>query len=401
MPTSPNYVLRLYIFPLGKDDSQGRETAIFFIRSREKSPVERIRDELKKKSKKSTVSNYSLTSSERMLIETVEKATAQHNVNNVTRTKAYLDFYLRHPEIHWAFLGHMVSRNGGYNMTDLKGEFLTKLLSKKDRNSFFAFLERGNWLIFQDVYPQFLLYEESIKQNKPLFYLLPSLHVSSFMETVWNHLWRGEDSYTLCIALVINEQNYLEKRVVQNPVYQKEVLNKFEFIIQDLLSFNHILFPYGSNQLRGQTLHQFKLLHERILLGKRLYSVLFHDQERLSQTVSWAKKHPHTGSRKDYWPHIFNNVNEGIPGLTFPLRLKACKLRKGARKFYSPNLEHAWKNVRQPEAEQGDWYDDWRVVEYLEDDHVCMDGEIESDYCKTLERLEIAALAKKTINFFE
>lgn len=65
-------------------------------------------------------------------------------------------------------------------MTDLKGEFLTKLLAKKERESFFHFLERGNWLIFQDVYPQFLLYEESLRQKRPMFYLLPHLNVSIF-----------------------------------------------------------------------------------------------------------------------------------------------------------------------------------------------------------------------------
>ncbi|MDR4948142.1 DUF2515 family protein [Neobacillus cucumis] len=55
-------------------------------------------------------------------------------------------------------------------MTDLKGEFLTRLMTKKDRVLFFQFLERGNWLIFQDAYPQFLLYEESLrlKENEKI-----------------------------------------------------------------------------------------------------------------------------------------------------------------------------------------------------------------------------------------
>lgn len=124
---------------------------------------------------------------------------------------AYFDFYQKHPEIHWAFLGHMVSRNGGWNMTDLKGDLLTRLLTNKERDAYFTFLERGNWLIFQDAYPQFLLYGESLKRNKPLFYLLPALDISSFMESVWNYFWKRRDSYILTIALVINEQNYLEK----------------------------------------------------------------------------------------------------------------------------------------------------------------------------------------------
>lgn len=374
---------------------------IFFTRKRQITPLETIRKELKKKMKHSPAVSNELTFSEQELLNKINRMTQEHNLNNVTRTKAYLEFYLRHPEIHWAFLGHMVSRNGGWNMTDLKGEFLSKLLSPKERESFFHFLERGNWLIFQDVYPQFLLYEESLKQNSPMFYLLPQLNISMFMETVWNYFWRGRDTYILCIALVINEQSYLEQRVVQNPHYQQEVFNKIEFQLQSWLSFNQIVFPSEGNHVKGQTLQQFQSLHERILLGKRLYVVLFKNTDFHRQALDWAKCHPHTGSRKDYWPHLFNDVNEGAPGITYPLRLKSCRLRKGARRIYSPKLEHAWKNVSQPQAEPGDWFHDVSVVHYLEDDLEMMDGEIKNEYCKTLERLEVAALAKKTINFLE
>jgi hypothetical protein len=342
-----------------------------------------------------------ITKFEGTLLEKIRTETQEHNLNNVTRTKAYLELYLHHPEIHWAFLGHMVSRNGGWNMTDLKGEFLTRLLSKKERETFFSFLERGNWLIFQDVYPQFLLYEESLKQNKPLFYLFSFLNISTFMETIWNHFWQTQETYVLAIALIINEQSYLEKRVVQNQHYQKGVLNKFEFLLQDLLSFNHILFPCGKRNLTGLTLHQFESLNERILLGKRLYSVLFENKERHKQVLEWAKTHPHTGSRKDYWPHIFNNINEGIPGFAYQTRLKDCQLRSRARKIYSPALEHAWKNVSQAEAEKGDWFEDCRVVEYLTNTNEKIDGEIRNEYCKTLERLELAAIAKKAISILE
>lgn len=360
-----------------------------------------IRNELKKRKKRPPALSNPLTLVEKQLLNKIRSITRDYNLNNVTRTKAYLEFYIRHPEIHWAFLGHMVSRNGGWNMTDLQGEFLTKLLSLKERENFFHFLERGNWLIFQDVYPQFLLYEESLKQNKPLFYLLPQLNVSIFMETIWNYFWRIRDTYILCIALVINEQSYLERRVIQNPHYQKEVLNKIEFHLQDWLSFNQVVFPSGSDHLKGQTLHQFQSHHERILLGKRLYAVLFKNAEFNRQALDWAKRHPHTGSRKDYWPHLFNDVHEGTPGIPYPLRLKSCELLKGARRIYSPKLEHAWKNVNQSEAEPGDWFQDISVVDYLEDDLEMMDGEIKSEYCKTLERFEIAALAKKTIGFLE
>jgi hypothetical protein len=376
---------------------------IFFIRNPEKTPIETIKDELKVKMKKAAIIDAkNLTKEEQGLIDWVKSTTRELNQNNVTRTKAYFDFYQIYPEIHWAFLGHMVSRNGGWNMTDLKGDLFTRLLTKKETNDFFTFLERGNWLIFQDAYPQFLLYRESFKKNKPLFYLLPYLNISTFMETIWNYFWRKRDSYILTIALVINEQNYLEKRVIQNPIYQKDVLNTLEFKLQDLFSFNHILFPYRKKSLAGQTLHQFQSLHERILLGKRLYAVLFQKKELLNQFVQWAKTHRHTGSRKDYWPHIFNDVNEGIPGIPYQLRLNACKLKWGAKRIYSPGLTSAWKNVQHQEAEKGDWFHDWQVANYLsEPSEIQINGEIEYEYCKTLERLELAAFAKKVINLFD
>ena len=341
----------------------------------------------------------SITKNEEILLEKIKQKTNEMNLNNVTRTKAYLDFYLRYPNIHWAFLGHMVSRNGGWNMTDLKGEFLNRLMARKDRQLFFQFLERGNWLIFQDVYPQFLLYEESLRKKKPLFHLFDHINISTFMGTIWNHYWQTNDTYILTIALVINEQNYLEKRVVQNHQYQKDVLNKFEFLLQDWLSFNHILFPYGNKKLEGLTVHQFESLHERILLGKRLYQLLFKNKVIHQMSVEWAKSHPHTGSRKDYWPDIFNSVNEGMPGLPYQLHLKSCQLRPGSKRIYSPTLENAWKNEIHKEAEQGDWFSDLHIVDYLMEDDEFIYGEIKDEYCKTLERLELAALAKKTITF--
>jgi hypothetical protein len=347
------------------------------------------------------IDEENISRADKNLLNQIRSTTSGNNLNNVTRTRAYLEIYKEHPEIHWAFLGHMVSRNGGWNMTDLQGELLTRLLSKKERISFFSFLERGNWLIFQDAYPQFLLYRESFKRNKPLFYLFPYFNISTFMETIWNHFWVYKDTYILTMALVINEQNYLEKRVVQNPLFKKEVLNTLQFKLQDLLSFTHILFPYGNKMIMGQTMHQFDSLNERILLGKRLYSILFKNDDVLKRVTDWAYCQPHTGSRKDYWPHIFNNINEGIPGFAYQLRLKSCQLRKGARKVYSPTLENAWKNSSQNEAEKGDWFHDWQIADYLDGKLEKIDGEIINEYCKTLERLELAALAKKAISILE
>jgi hypothetical protein len=224
------------------------------------------------------------------------------------------------------------------------------------------------------------------------------------MEAVWSYFWKNQLTSLLTIAFIINEQSYLEKRVIQNPLYKNEVFNTVEFKLQDLLSFNHILFPYMKNKvlhLAGQTLHQFDSLHERILLGKRLYAILFDDREILENSQRWAKNTPHTGSRKDYWPHIFNNVHEGVPGKNYQLRLKFCTLRPGANRFYSPSLIYTWKNVKHVEAEQGDWFRDCSVLEYFDELNETVNGEIGNDYCKTLERLELAALAKKAISILD
>lgn len=341
-----------------------------------------------------------LTIEDEKRLNKIKQTTHLLNKNNVTRTKAYIDFYKRHPEIHWAFLGHMVSRNGGWNMTDLKGGFLSSLLSKKESNAFFNFLERGNWLIFQDAYPQFLVYEESKRSGKNLFYYLPHLHISTFMETMWNHFWNEADPYLLTISLIINEQNYLESRVLKNQTFQKNIFNTVEFKLQDFLALSHILFPYTKNgkmKLIGQTLHQFESLHERILLGKRLYNILFYDVERLHSIEKWAKEHPHSGSRMDYWPHLFHYVNEEVPGKGFMPRIKSCSIIKGMPRIYSPRLEFAWKNQKHDPADVGDWYEDWRIIYYLTVLEDYMDGEIENEYCKTLEKLELAAITKKII----
>lgn len=155
------------------------------------------------------------------LIERIRAETAAANRNNVTRTEAYRILYFRTPELHWALLAHMVSRNGGWNMTDLQGEWLPWLLNSEQRLAVFRFLEQANALIFQDAYPQLLLYERSRREGRSLFHLLPAFGVSSFMAPVWKQYWRDRDAVPLTIALIVNEQHYIEQRVVQHPFFER------------------------------------------------------------------------------------------------------------------------------------------------------------------------------------
>jgi hypothetical protein len=353
--------------------------------------------QLKKQLKQKKQVPPALTKSDEKLVKEIVDETSLLNKNNVTRTKAYLDFYRRSPEIHWSFLAHMVSRNGGWNMTDLKGSLHSRLMDRSEREAFFSFLERSNWLIFQDAYPQLLLYEVSVKRKKPFFHLLTALHVSHFMKCVWDFFWQERDSYMLTMALIVNEQNYLESRVVQNPGYQS-VFSTVEFKMQDLLSMNHILFPYvkgGKVKLAGATVHQFERLHDRILIGKRLYGILFGDSLKMAE--KWAVSTPHTGSRKDYWPQLFNSVDEGRPGLPLKPRLISCKLTPGSPRIYSPKLEFSWKDRTHEKAEPGDWYKESNVVSYLEGSLESLDGEIKAEYCSTLRKLELAGILGEVV----
>ncbi|WP_249652421.1 DUF2515 family protein, partial [Lysinibacillus sp. D4A1_S13] len=76
--------------------------------------------------------------------------------------------------------------------------------------------------------------------------------------------------------------------------------------------------------------------HERILLRKRLYALLFHDEHVLPRILQWADTHPHTRSRKDYWPHLFSSVNESFSREFYKRRVKKCQLKSGAYRIYSP-----------------------------------------------------------------
>jgi hypothetical protein len=346
---------------------------------------------------------YKMTHEDEMILRMIREKTSLANQNNITRTKAYLSFYQNHPEIHWSFLAHMVSRNAGWNMTDLKGTCLSRLLEKKEAETFFLFLERGNWLIFNDAYPQLLMYEESLKYGRNLAYLLPHLFVSAYMQTVWTYFWQYKDSALLTVALIINEQNHLDETLIKEPNIHNQVLVKPEFSLQDHLSMNQILFPYLKNNTKisfaGKTIHHFEQLDSRIQIGKDLYTCLFNERS-LKKIEQWALNTPHTGSRKDYWPHLFNDINEEFPGKKYKVRLRECRLLSGSPHFYSPSLSYVWKDVSHSPPQYTEWYKDSTIVKEMVLSMNQTIENVEVDYCKTLEKLEMACVAKNVFPLF-
>ncbi|AHD06765.1 DUF2515 family protein [Paenibacillus larvae] len=345
------------------------------------------------------------------LVEEIRETTVRHNRNNVTRTKAYLQIYRQFPELHWAFLAHMVSRNSGYNMTDLRGDLLPHLLNEKQSKDMFSFLERANWLIFQDAYPQLLLYAYSRKQNRSLFHLLPVFSVSGFMHPVWNLFWQKRDSVLLSQCLIINEQNYIESRIVRNTFYREHVLDTLLFQTQALFQLNQIIFPYRavneqgiplsagmtnkpvSHLLAGLILEDFSDLTERIEFGKKLYGILFGIPEVFEGATSFAYRFPHTGSRLDYCPQLFSCVNKASPGTPFRERLDQCRLKPESEPFYSPMLEHVWQDQKSEAAGEGDWFQHSDILNRLGTIKPPLFFDMTAEACLRLKKIELAILA--------
>ncbi|TCN23081.1 DUF2515 domain-containing protein [Mesobacillus foraminis] len=255
-----------------------------------------------------------LTAEEVQILFKIQSETARKNVDNVSRTSAYLDFYLQHPDIKWAFLASMVSRNGGYSMCDLEGEWYPKVLKPSIRNRLFLTYERANWTIFHDAYPQLLLYEYSTQKKRKMFHLLPYLKVSSFMLREWEQYWIHRDQKQLMTALIVNEQNVIHRTVVEHHVYQKQVFDTFMFFFQDRLHFSAVLLPTINGKLFGASVNGFKNVHKRIDLGKRLADILF-NPKLYPSFLEFALLTEHTGSRNDYEQYFREKTYRDTPYL--------------------------------------------------------------------------------------
>ncbi|WP_219640720.1 DUF2515 family protein [Cohnella sp. CFH 77786] len=301
------------------------------------------------------------------LASRIRKETQAWNLNNVTRTQAYWNMYREYPELHWALLAHLVSRNGGWSMTDLKGEWLPRLLRPESAEVQFALLEACNALIFRDAYPQLKLYAESRIYGMPLFALLPSFGVSSFMAPFWERFWSTRESALLTVALIINEQHVIQGPVVERAFFRERVFESLSFRAIPYLQTNQIVFPLLSASrnagrpipLAGRVLENFPDLRERVEFGKSLYAMLFGYPRVLTEATAFAAKVPHTGSRSDYWPERFSAAKRKTGG-TSPDRDFSAGIR-----WYSPPLEAAWPDRPLPESAPPDWFRDRSALAYL------------------------------------
>lgn len=251
---------------------------------------------------------------ERELINIIHQQLFSGNKDNISRTKSYQNIYFLHPEIKWAFLAAMVSRNAGWNMCDLKGKLYPHILSPSMQKDLFLTYERANWLIFRDAYPQLLIYHYSTIVNRPLFHLLDHFSVSQFMKKEWLHFWNTRRKERLLKALIINEQHTIQKPVIKHPIYRKKVFHSSIFYLQELFHFSCVIFPTLNGQLYGASIVRFRKVSERVKLGIRLANILF-DPDLYFYFKQFAMKTEHTGSRFDYEKYLFPKKKRSTPML--------------------------------------------------------------------------------------
>lgn len=311
---------------------------------------------------------------ERNMISHIKRTVRNLNRNNITRTTAYARMYHTHPELHWALLAHLVSRNGGWSMTDLQGGLLPAIQDGEYRIWTYRTLERCNALIFHDAYPQLMLYAMSRNYGKSFFHLLPYFDVSSFMMPFWESFWVQPNSPLLTIALIINEQHVIEGRVVQNEIYRKHVLDRKDFALHGWLQMNQVLFPAGIPDLHspiplyGLTLERFDSIKERIGFGKQLYTLLFDRPDILAEVTRYIQAVPHTGSRVDYWPHYFTSARRTREVNRHILVASPMEVDHKVTvqiPIYSPKLDEVWRDDRHDPIETGDWLHRADVLQYL------------------------------------
>ncbi|MFC0271644.1 DUF2515 family protein [Metabacillus herbersteinensis] len=254
------------------------------------------------------------------LLTYIKNTTQLGNYDNISRTYAYKNYYERNLEIKWSFLASMVSRNAGWCMTDLQGTWFRKALSNEKRHLLFMTYEKANWRIFADAYPQLLIYEQSKKENKPLFSLLIHFHVSTFMVKEWQYFWEYQDKERLMIALIINEQNVIQKPIIENKFYIKKVFHSFPYFFQDEFHFSTVIFPTMRGELYGFSVYDFQNVTKRIQLGKRLAWLLFHP-EYYDDFLLFSRIITHTGSRYDFEQYIPKKSKRETPFLrtTYPI----------------------------------------------------------------------------------
>lgn len=283
----------------------------------------------------------------------------RYNLNNQLRTAYYRRYSQKNPEMAWTLLAAGVSRNAGYQMTDLLrykayfsmvvrglrpppglASFITALIDEagiQTIDAMFTILESGNYLIFKDVFPALAIYEMAKNDLDNAADYLSLLTADEFkldpfsvetwtvffekaqaanFDKSWREDWSlNSDIEQHSFALIINEQNQIEDRLLkigrqyylqQVPIGDAFVDELFDVV--EYLGFARICFPLTKE--KGQfpahyylyNVADFSSLNDRILTGKILFTAMLTppgDDQKLLEYINFNHVR-HSGSRSDY-----------------------------------------------------------------------------------------------------
>lgn len=141
-----------------------------------------------------------------------------------------------------------------------------------------------------------------------------------------------KDINRLMTALIINEQNKIQKPVIENAYFKKHVFHTALFKLQEMLHISAVIFPTVEGRMYGFSVYQFETLQKRIELGQKLAELLFHPNYK-SLFHRFALQTIHTGSRADYEYYV-----------------------REARKSCTPALREVYPVVAHKEISMRDWF---------------------------------------------
>lgn len=214
----------------------------------------------------------------------------ERNQDNVSRTQSYLESYAytraHPPELPWLLMAHLVSRNAGYFMTDLRRVIDDRRTAEDAKPIFrnlFHLLERANFLIFWDAWHHVLTH----MLGRPLTERTPA-----FMRAAWARYDRTGDERSLVLDLVHNEQHFIEHRAAHHPRFAAGLVAVVGFELTGRDRALH--FPGVDVDIR---VGRFRDLGARIQAGRRIFDEVVADRRQRDALFRWCEAHPHTGAR--------------------------------------------------------------------------------------------------------
>jgi hypothetical protein len=224
----------------------------------------------------------------------------ERNRDNVVRTASYLELYALTREtgrdLPWILMAHLVSRNGGYMMSDVAFARASgqSAFTRAALDELFLFLERANFLIFFDAWYHVLLHllgRSAEAERATRFTRAAWLrYEAAAADVVSPALERA-----LVEDLVTNEQHFIEHRVVHHSRFDRA--RAIVGLLESVGGEGPLIFPTSSAKIR---VGGFAFVKKRISAGMRIFDEILANRDQREELFRWALAHPHTGSRAVY-----------------------------------------------------------------------------------------------------